>query len=290
MKDSLAELYEQKILTEASNLKTGMTVPGKGPAAQGKSAELEGDTKKVGPKGSGPEAADVDKAEEAPKELNPGKDKISTKPSTQKKVTQEKTEMIKKSFMELYDQVMVKEADVEDPSLGYNDEQGDFPPAGAEGDVAPEDTSDGEDIVGESDPATILNDIKDKIDELIAALGGGTEEEIPGEEIPGEADASQVQPQVAPESVQHKGKPMGEAKNEPEPKEFNANITELQKRKLGGKGVKTNTGKASETGISSKDRSGKMDNAPKGTPIGGTMKVGGTGPAANAKNASALED
>jgi hypothetical protein len=81
-------------------------------------------------------------------------------------------------------------------------------------------------------------------------------------------------------------------KSEPEPKEFNPDIKQLQlPRKLAGKGVDKKDPKKAASKGNDKDRTGKLEDAPAGfTPADkGMMKVQGDGPIHKGGNASFVE-
>lgn len=259
--DELKNVYD-KMLTESA--KQDMTV---GNVKKNKDGELDGPVNKMGPKDSGPDNVDdVKKADEAPKSLSP---------VSKKKLNKENVDMNnanKSSFQDLYNQVINEAEDLESPA--YSDETGDFPPAegeiGPEGDVAPGTEDQPE---GEMDDYSKMADLFSQMAEIFLKLSGKSMD-LPAEEGPAEEA------------------PMGEAVSEPAPKPFNANIKQLQApKKLGGVGVKTVKGKA-DTSAGAKKRTGEMDKAPTGVKPGDKsfMKVGGSGPAASAKNASMLEN
>jgi len=263
MRDELTTQYEQMI-TEARDAAKGSIKKQSMTAGTIKQGELDGPTKEIGPKGSGPEAADGSKkAEEAPKNINPVDKKKKVKEST----------TMPQSFHELYNKVILKEVDdLESPE--YNDNIGDFP--AGEGEIPS--IEDGDEMA-EGDKFAQAADLFSQLADLFREMSPGTDtEEIPGDETLG------GEPEVAPA--------MGEAVSEPAPKEFKGNIKQFQApNKLGISGVKTSKGKAN-TSAGAKKRTGEMGVAPTGVKPGDKsfMKVGGSGPAASGKNASMLED
>ena len=259
--DGLLSAYTN-VLEEGREPKTSKVIQEKNEMKIGtiKQGDLEGPAEGVSPKKSGPADADgFEQAVEAPKEFSPAAKKNSSK---KKKLNKESNIM---SFDDLYKSVIVNEEDLE--SAEYDDEMGDFPPA--EGEMADE----GE----ERSAGDILGEVIGLLQELQDTLGGGSDLDM-------EDDLE------AP--MQDEDPTFGEATSEPEPKEFNANISQLQApRSLGGQGVRVSQKKAKSSTISKK-HSGDLETAPKGFTPGnkGMMKVSGTGPAIAAKNASAFED
>jgi hypothetical protein len=274
-KDAIADAYEKMILTESDLSSKDNTVgnikPDDDPAI--------GDVDLV--KG-GPDGADIKKPVDAGEKRSPVKPGVGKAEKPTKKVTQvaKESTVVKKSFMDLYKNV-ISEADIESPA--YNDKQGDFPPAAGE-EAAADPLSDEEALGGdegaaETDVVTLLQDIKDKFEQLISAFQAeeGTEEGMPSEDDMGGA----VDPTMPPP-------PVGEAVSEPEPKILNKDGKSLQAQSnMKTTFVKKSTGKAVQP--AAKKRTGELDTAPKGTPVGGSNKVAGKGPAHN-KGASMLED
>ena len=261
MRDELTACFEKMITEAASPVKKQSMTAGKV-----KPGELEGPTKGLGLKGSGPEGAEgTEKAEEAPKDLSPVDKKKKVKEST----------IMPKSFQELYSEV-INEEDLEGAS--YDDAAGDFPPADGADVPGAEGLEGTEDLEGDkfAAAADLFSQLADLFREMSPA---GAVDELPGEETLGD--------EVAPG-----GAPVGEAVSEPEPKPFSGNIKQFQApNKLGISGVKTSKGKAN-TSAGGKKRTGELEKAPTGVKPGDKsfMKVGGTGPAATGKNASLLEN
>jgi len=263
MKDELAELYSKaskSLLNE--NTESNIVVDQTG--------ELEGETGKVQPN-TGPESSNADLSADNPDEFSTTK---KTKKS--KSITKENVNMKNKSFMDLFNEV-VNENGIE--SDEYDDESGDFP--AGEGEIQPDDEFDDE--MGEATPLSIIQDIAAKFDELIVAMGGESDLDDLDSDLEGDLDD-----EIGGEFGEDE--PVSEMKSEPTPKNHNSNISSLQApRKLGGSGVKTSKRSAKKT--SAKKRTGELEAAPVGFKPGdkGAMKVGGTGPAASGKNASAFE-
>jgi len=275
MNDKLADLYTTMI-SEAKQ--PTMTV------GNMKMGDLPGQKPGVFPPKSGPDAPGaktMQKAVEAPVEFSPVKGK-------KQKEVKESTNM-SKSFQELYDNV-INEKDIESPD--YNEEIQDFPPTAGE-EVPGEEVPGEEDLEGgmegERDVASIVEDIKGLLDELVIAVGGSPAGEMGPED---EMGAEEGEPQFK-ESVKAEGKTIKEMKSEPEPKDFKAPISSLQLpgRKLGGTGVKV-PHKKMVIAAGGKKHTGEPEAAPKGFTPGdkGMMKVGGTGPAVNGKDTSAFEE
>lgn len=167
--NNLMSLYESvhKPKTLINENKSSMTV------GTVKPGELEGETKKKGPKNSGPENTDAGKAQEAPANLQ-GDDVDSSKKKKGGKMSK---------FEELYKNVIDESIDDEIESKSYDDEIQDFPPAGeGESDAMAE-----EEPEAEESPREILSQIGDLFIKLGAALGeeeplGGEDEMLGGEE------------------------------------------------------------------------------------------------------------
>jgi hypothetical protein len=273
-KDIIAGLYDQIITENITPLavKGGDgTKPGDLPSDAASTTETQ--------KGTGSEnAKNITAPEEAEEKLNPvKKDKGTTKTASKKQVTAIKDSVEpKKSFMDLFDQVMVKEEGDGIEGSAYDDEQGDFPEP--EGEVPVED--EGEEL-GEGE---IYSQLSDLFSQLAGIKGAGMGEEEEG--LPPEEGMEGM-----PESVDEYGNPIEEMKSEPEPKEFSGNSSERQlPTKLAGKGVRASSRKAAAKG-SDKKRTGELEDGPEGFKHDKSkFKVKGTGSAHKGANASFLED
>lgn len=251
MKDKLTELYEGVVNEATSGMAVaGATNPG----------DLDGPTKEL--KGDGPDKAGVDSPEESSQFSSVKKNVASNQGKSGKKVSKVQKEskmQDKKSFMELYNEVVV-EADIESDS--YDDDMGDFPAPSDE--LGDEEAIEGEGEESKADLFSQLSEIYAKLAEMEGGMG----------DMEMDAGAEDMDMGMDAEGA------MGEAVSEPEPKEFNPPVSKLQApRKLAGPGVKTKKGKAS--GAIKGKRDGSLENAPSGTPVGGSNKVGGSGPAAS---------
>ena len=188
LKEDLEAIYGGMITESTEKMTVGTVKPG----------ELEGATKKTGPKKSGPEATDADKPAEAPESLQGDTVEQSKKSSNKGK----------SKFEELYTQVVKEELDeggIESPS--FDDAAGDFPSSGGEEDEA-ERLGDEELEGGETlaDLFSQFGEIVTKIGELYAAEEGGVEEgELIGDEMgPGEGEEipmEAIESTPAPEAV-----------------------------------------------------------------------------------------
>jgi len=269
-----------KTLTEAyegmySEEKKPMTVKGAGPAV--KTGDIEKGKEKQ--KGQGTESPEVKKAaaksEEAPADLSPAKDFSAQASKPAKKVTGESTQM-KKSFMDLFDEAMtITEAEapaIEDPNA-FDEGEGDFAAAGPEG------AEGGEAAGGEGEIYAQLADLFSQLAEIKGAGAGA--EAAPEAGLEGDAGM----PPPTGESV------VAEMKSEPEPKEFSGDISKLQKGSLGRSGVKVAGAKKAASKGNDKEKTGKLEDAPKGfTPADkGMMKVSGSGPQHKGGDSSFLE-
>jgi hypothetical protein len=242
--------------------------------------ELDGAGKKQPNVGAESPEAKKAKKEEADKRLSPtGKVTSNAKPG--KKVTKIQDSTMKKSFMDLYNEVIVEEVpgkDIED----MPDE--DFPPA--EGELGPEEGGEEGMEAAEGDTFSQLADLFSQASELFRQMstehsGGGADM---GEEMPPESDET-----LAGEST------VVEMKNEPEPKELSdkeANFSNHQyPNKLRRDGVKTSPQKKAAVKGNDKKRTGELEGAPEGMePNKKDMTVKGSGSAHKAKNASFVED
>lgn len=277
-KDIIAGLYDQIITENITPLavKGGDgTKPGDLPSDAASTTEVQ--------KGTGSEnAKNITAPEEAEEKLNPvKKDKGTTKTASKKQVTAIKDSVQpKKSFMDLFDQVMVNEEGDGIESSSYDDDQGDFPEP--EGEVPVEGEVEGEEL-GEGEIYSQLSDLFGKLADIKGAGLGEDEEGLAPEEG--------MEGMPTPESVDAYGNPIEEMRSEPEPKEFSGNSSERQlPTKLAGKGVRASSGKAATKG-SDKKRTGELEDAPEGFKHDKSkFKVKGTGSAHKAANASFLED
>ncbi len=276
-KQNMENLYEQLIEEQMTPLavKGGDgTKPGELPSDTASTTETQN--------GTGAEnAPDVKTPEEAEEKLSPvSKDKGTTKTASKKEVTAIKDSVeTKKSFMDLFDSVMIKEeeGDAIDGN-GYDDSDGDFPPK-------PEDEVPVEDGMEEGEIYSQLSDLFGKLAEV---KGFGAEEEMGmDEEMP--PDMSEEVP--GGESYHQDGTPVEEMKSEPEPKELVANSSERQlPTKLAGKGVTKGATKKAALKGNDKKRTGELEEGPEGFKHDKSkFTVQGQGPAHKGKNASYLE-
>jgi hypothetical protein len=264
--DEIARLYERVIEEQMTPLAVKKTAKGDGETGALEPGELPADAASTTEvqSGTGAEnAKDVEAAEEAPEDISPvKKDKGTMKTATKKTVTE--AEAPRKSFTDLFDQVMISEEgeDIESPE--YDDDLGDFP----------EDEEDVE-TEGPVDEGEIFSQLADLFSQLASIRGAG--EESYDEEPEGELDDMEEPP-------------IGEAKSEPEPKVLQANSSERQlPTKLAGKGVKKGSSKA-KTGEGGRKRTGELEDAPEGFRHDKSKyAVNGEGPIHKAKNASFLE-
>jgi hypothetical protein len=252
-KDNMASLYETIIEEQMTPLAVQSSATSDGEAGGLTPDELPADAASTTEvqKGTGAEnAKDVDAPEEAEEKLSPvSKNKGTEKTAKKKTVTE--SDVPKKSFMDLFDQVMVKEAEGDEgiESAGYDDAAGDFPET--EGEVPVE----GEEL-GEGEIYAQLSDLFGQLAE-VKGFAGAVEDEVEGDmgEEYGEEGA-------VPESVEE---PIGEAKSEPEPKEFSGNTTERQlPTKLAGKGVEKKAPKKAAVKGNDKKRTGELEDGPEG--------------------------
>jgi len=282
-KDKIANLYvklvEEKMtpLAVQSNAtgagETGGLKPGDLPADAASTTEVQ--------KGTGAEnAKDITSPEEADAKLSPvSKNKGTNKTATKKTVTE--SDAPKKSFMDLFNFAMINEDDIE--SDGYDDDAGDFP--------EPEETVP---VEGEMEEELDEGEIYSQLSELFGKLASIKGAELTGDEgmepSPDEElgmDANDDIPISTEESVN----PIKEMKSQPEPEEFNSNISQLQApRPLAGKGVKVSSKKAAIKG-SDKKRTGELETGPEGLKHDKSkFAVKGDGSAHKANNASFVED
>lgn len=249
-KDQIENIYE-RMIAEAVDKQKKMVV-----GKQQTGDELEGPTKEVGPKGSGPEAAVKTKAVNAPANL-----------SNLKKENNDMSD----TFQDLYDKVMISEEGEDLESAEYNDEMGDFPTGQDDEGLGDEMGEEGE------DPFVQLANLFSQAADLFSQMSDS------------EADMAAGEEDMMDEPIQGEG-PMGEATSEPEPKIAPDNTAKLKlPRKLAGTGV--NVVKKKAKGEISGKHDGSLQAAPKGFQPGnkGMMKVNGTGAENKAKNASAFE-
>jgi len=269
--NSLEAAYSS-IVTEAAD-KKGMTVKktatGKGQTAGLVPGDLPADTKsaqEIQP-GTGTDSKSVKGIK------NPVKHETNVKSG---KIETMKTEA-KKSFIEMYNEVMVNEVAPDIGGPEFDQDKGDFPKAdGEEGMDADMPT---EEIPGESaegDTFGQLADLFAQISDIFRTMteeGGATEDQVGMDEPAGD---------MPPE-----GAPVGEAVSQPEPKEFNPSISGFQApRKLAGKGVQTAPSSKASVKGNDKQKTGELEDAPKGEKK--SMKVDGSG-AAHKAGASAFE-
>lgn len=280
-KDKIANLYEQIIEEQMTPLAVAGgdgTKPGDLPADAASTTETQ--------TGTGAEnAKDVKAPEEAEEKLSPvKKDKGTTKTATKKEVTAIKDSVEpKKSFMDLFNQVVVTEEDGAIDGEGYDDDAGDFPVPEEEVPVEGE---------GELSEGEIYSQLSDLFSQLASIKGGdmGMEDEMDGE-MDGEMGPDMSEEIPGGESVRARGRAIEEMKSEPEPKELVANSSERQlPTSLAGKGVKKPGSKKAATKGNDKKRTGELEDGPEGFKHDKSkFKVDGSGPVHGAANASFLE-
>ena len=287
-RDNIRDLYDEIVEEAITPLAVQKSATGEGETGGLQPDELPADAASTTEvqKGTGPEAAkDVEHAEEAEEKLSPVKaDKGTKKTATSKKVTAIKDSVEpRKSFMDLFDQVMVNEeggADIESPSKDEWDEAGgDFPEGGPEV----------EDEVGaQMSEGEIYAQLSDLFGQLAEVKGSEVGGEMDAEaDMDAEAGMEDEMPAPAAESV----KTIDEMKSEPEPKEDHSNSSERQlPTKLAGKGVTKGATKKAHIKGNDKKRTGELEDAPEGMKHDKSKyAVKGEGPAHKAKNASFLE-
>jgi len=277
-RDMIRGLYDKVIEEQITPLAVQKNATGDGETGGLTPDELPADTASTTEvqKGTGAEnAKGVDSPEEAEEKLSPVKaDKGTKKTAKKKEVTAIKDSVEpKKSFMDLFDQVMIKEeGEIEDPA--YDDEAGDFP--------EPEEE---EEVPTEMDEGEIYSKLADLFGQLAEVKGYGAEDM--GAEAPVEDEMGGI----APESVDADGNPIEEMKSEPEPKELVADAEErMVPTKLAGKGVVKGATKKAAIKGNDKKRTGELEDGPEGLKHDKSkFAVKGEGPAHKAKNASFLE-
>ena len=276
-RDQIRSLYENIIEEQLTPLAVQQSAKGDGETGGLKPDDLPADAASTTElqKGRGAEAADTKAPEEAEEKLSPvNKNKGTDKVAKKKQVTTIKDSVEPtKSFMDLFDQVMVKEEGEDIESPAYNDDQGDFPETENE---AP--------VEGEMDEGAIYSQLADLFSQLAS---------IKGDELGGEmgAEGEMEEPVPSAESVDEDGNPIEEMKSEPEPKELNADIKQRQlPTKLAGKGVTKGSSKKAASKGSDKKRTGELEDGPEGMKHDKSkFAVDGDGPIHKAKNASFLE-
>jgi len=282
-RDMMRSLYDTMI-NEAA---TPLAVKGSGAAV--KTGDLEGPTTEVQKKTGAENAKDVKAPEEAGEKLSPvNKDKGTTVTAKKKEVTAIKDSVEpRKSFMDLFDQVMVREEDGDLESIPA--EEDDFPEP--EGEVEPEMGDEGE--MDEGEIYSQLADLFGKLASMKGAGMGGMEDEMGGDEMGDEMGGDEMGDMPAPsvESVRRRGTPIREMKSEPEPKPFSGNSTERQlPTKLAAKGVVKGPTKTAAVKGNDKKRTGELEDAGDGLKHDKSKyAVQGDGPIHKAKNASFLE-
>lgn len=292
-RDSIRGLYDSLIQENITPLGVKKSATGDGETGGLEPGDLPADTASTTEvqKATGSEnAKDVKSPEEAEKKLNPvKKDKGTNVKATKKKVTsiKDSTEP-RKSFMDLFDQVMVKEeeGDIEDPS--WDAEAGDFPePEGEMGDE--------EGLGEEMSEGEIYSQLADLFGQLASIKGadlGGMEDDLGVEDEMAMGDEmGEGVPAPAAESVKRKGKPIREFRSEPEPKEFSGDVKKRQlPTKLADKGVTKGPSKKAAVKGNDKKRTGELESGPEGFKHDKSKyAVKGDGPVHTAKNSSFLE-
>jgi len=284
-KDVIGALYdsiiEEQLTPLAVNGGDG-TKPGDLPSDTSSPTETQ--------KGTGAENAKGIKApEEGEEKLSPvKKDKGTKKTASKRQVTTiNDSTQPRKTFMELFDQVMIKEDDEGIESPDFNDDDGDFPET--EEDIPSDRDSDREEM-SEGD---IYSQLSTLFGQLANIKGDGFNDDL-DDGMDNDLDDldDDLDDEVPPtESVRRRGHTISEMKSEPEPKELGGSISNLQApRKLGGKGVKVSTGKAASRG-SDKRHTGELEAGPEGMRHDKSkFTVKGTGSAHKGNNASFVED
>ena len=283
MKDNLDKLYNDMLEEKVRPLNVPKSASGNGQTGGLTPGDLPADTGSTTAQQSGTGASKVSlkTPEEADSKLSPYKPKKSKKKSKKGNVMEKH-----KSFMELFDQVMVNEAeDIESPE--YNDEMGDFPQRSGEGPLPDEGD---EEMGGEMSEGEIYQQLSDLFSQLAELKGGApAEDEEFGEE-------EGMGPEGAPPDEYGQGgmpqqeSTIAEMRSAPVPSKCTANSRKrMMPTSLSGKGVRVSS-KKKKTG-SSRQRTGVPEGGPKTTRMDKSkFKVKGSGPAHTANNASALED
>ena len=246
----LTDVYATMYIKESKDLTSKASM-----VVSKKKGDLEGADKKAAKDMGANGAKDIKKPVEVSKTLSPAGKQKEMKESTN----------MGNTFDELFNKV-IAEADIEDIPAG-------------EDDFAPTDEMGMDDEAGmeveEGDKFSQLADLFAQAADLFRGMADG-EGDIGAEDMgdyPEEAEG-----------------PMGEAVSEPEPRPLSANTASLQlPNKLGRDGVKVVKKKAVGTITGKHD--GTLSPAPAGFKGGdkSKMKVGGSGPAATGKGASAQE-
>lgn len=259
-----------------------MTVKGSDSAV--KTGDLPSDAKTKDQKGQGMESKavkDVGAPEEADEDLSPA-GKVTKDKKAKKEVTTIKDSTMKKSFMDMYSEIMEEAPDIEDPS--FDDETGDFPASDVEDGY-------GEDEIGdegmEEDNFAKLADLFSQAAELFKSMSG-VEDEI--EDDMGEELGDEMGDEITDMQMGGEQDPItGEATSAPEPALCSADFKKKQMpNKLGGDGVKVSS--TTKAAAEKKKRNGELEDAPAGFKHDKSkMKVQGKGSAHKPK-ASFLED
>lgn len=256
---NLASLYTEgvhKQQTPITENKSSMTV------GTVKPGELEGETKKKGPKKSGPENTDASAPVEAPENLQGGDVEDSKKKKGGKM----------SKFEELYKNVIDESIEDSIESQNYDDEIQDFPPAGEE--EADALNAEEEDLGEVESPREILSQIGDLFVKLADALDDG-ENELTGEEPElGENEGLGARDGLEEESVELEPAPDGVSK-----------LT--GKGSMNSKGVKVVKGGTKIR--KGKKADGKLEKLKASLDSVRKNKVSGTGAAVQGKNTSAFE-
>lgn len=291
-RDNIRSLYEQLINENITPLAVKKSANGEGETGGLTPDELPSDAASTTEmqKGTGAEnAKDVPAREEAGEDLSPvKKDKGTMKTAKQKKVTSIKDSVEpRKSFMDLFDQVMVKEEEGDIESPAYNDEEGDFPETEEEIPAEEEGMDDEGEIYSQ------LSDLFGRLAEIKGAgmAGEGDMEGLEDEMGGMEDEMGNMPPTARQESVRARGKAISEMRSEPEPRELSANSSERQlPTKLAGKGVTKGSSKKAAMKGNDKKRTGELEDAPEGFKHDKSKyAVKGEGPIHKAKNASFTE-
>lgn len=289
-RDNIRGLYDKLIEEGMAPLAVKSSAKGDGETGGLEPSDLPADTASTTEvqKGTGAESAkkNVETPEEAEEKLSPvSKNKGTDKVAKKKVVTAIKDSVEpRKSFIDLYDQVMIKEeGEIEDPE--YNDEAGDFPEP--EGEVPLEGEAEAE-AGTEMDEGEIYSQLSELFAQLASIKGAEIGAEVGAEAGAEEAGMEDGEMPEAAESVNKDGNTIKEMKSEPEPKEDTSDISARQLPvKLAGKGVDKKAPKKVAIKGNDKKRTGELEDAPEGYKHDkGMMAVKGDGPAHNVRKGS----
>ena len=221
--------------------------------------DLPGPAKKQGPKGSGSEATDAKKADDAPESLQG--DTVEDSKKGKKGSSK---------FEELYKQVVNEEIDGTVESGGFNDEIGDFPPAGPDEEAAEVDD-------GLGDEEETVGSLFAQAAEIFTKLG-----DLLGEDVIDDGDLIDDEGVVGDDEIV-----AGEAVESTPAPDSTGTLT--SKGNMNVKGVKV-VKKAVSSASSGEENGGKTVNCPD-TNLGPKtkLKANGSGAAVDGGNKSAFE-